>query len=67
MTRPWAVTILAGLILAATAACGSSTIHPPAPSLGTVVNLTVPPDIANLPLTKANGTTTTWPPITASR
>lgn len=59
MTRPWAVTILAGLILAATAACGSSTIHPPAPSLGTVVNLTVPPDIANLPLTKANGTTTT--------
>jgi protein SCO1/2 len=40
------------------AACGSSVKAPP-PSLGSVVTFNVPAAIANIPLTEANGTTTT--------
>jgi protein SCO1/2 len=40
------------------AACGSS-VKPPPPSLGSVVSFNIPPDIANIPLTEANGSTTT--------
>lgn len=46
-------------ILGTLAACGGGSIKPPPPSLGTVVDFTVPAAIANIPLTEANGTTTT--------
>lgn len=50
------------VLFAALAACGgnaNSAVPPPPPSLGQVVNSTLPAAIANLPLTEANGTTTT--------
>jgi protein SCO1 len=47
-------------VLATLSACGgSSSVAPPPPSLGTVVDFTVPASIRNLPLTEANGSTTT--------
>jgi cytochrome oxidase Cu insertion factor (SCO1/SenC/PrrC family) len=47
-------------MVAALAACGGSgAVKPPPPSLGTVVDFTLPADIQNLPLTEANGSTTT--------
>jgi protein SCO1 len=46
-------------MLAALAACGSGSVKPPPPSLGTVVDFSVPAAIQNIPLTEANGTTTT--------
>lgn len=45
--------------LAALAACGGGAVKPPPPSLGTVVNFTVPAAIRDIPLTEANGSTTT--------
>lgn len=45
--------------LAALAACGGGAVKPPPPSLGSVVDFTIPAAIRNLPLTEANGTTTT--------
>jgi protein SCO1 len=45
-------------MLAALAACGGGTIKPPPPSLGTVVDFPVPSAIQNIPLTEANGSTT---------
>ncbi|MGN6474028.1 MAG: SCO family protein [Mycobacteriales bacterium] len=49
-----AVVALLGL-----AGCGSSRVPAPSPALGQVVDVTVPSAIANLPLTKSDGTTTT--------
>lgn len=46
-------------MLVGLAACGSNSVAPPPPSLGTVVSFKVPPAIANIPLTKPDGTTTT--------
>jgi protein SCO1 len=46
------------LLLASLAACGSA-VKPPPPSLGTVVDFTVPTAIANIPLTEPDGSTTT--------
>jgi protein SCO1/2 len=46
-------------MLAALTACGGGRVDPPPDSLGTVVDFAVPPAIANLPLTKPDGSTTT--------
>jgi protein SCO1 len=43
----------------ALAACGGGSVPPPPDSLGSPVDFAVPPAIANLPLTKPDGTTTT--------
>ena len=59
MKRRFAPALLAAVLFALATACGSSAVNPPPPSLGTVVNLTIPPDIASIPLTKADGSTTT--------
>jgi protein SCO1/2 len=45
--------------LTALVACGGGAVKPPPPSIGTVVDFTVPAAIRDLPLTEANGTTTT--------
>jgi protein SCO1/2 len=45
--------------LLALAGCGGSAVKPPPPSLGTVVDFTIPAAVRDLPLTEANGTTTT--------
>jgi protein SCO1/2 len=39
-------------------ACGGSHVDPPSPAVGSVVDFTIPPAIANLPLTKPDGTKT---------
>jgi cytochrome oxidase Cu insertion factor (SCO1/SenC/PrrC family) len=49
----------AAMLLAVLAACGGGSVKPPPPSLGTVVNFAVPAAIANIPLTKPDGSTTT--------
>ena len=49
---------LAVLMLSLLAACGGDKIPPPSPSFGTVVDFVVPSSIANLPLTKPDGTKT---------
>jgi protein SCO1 len=49
-----AVAMLTGLV-----ACGGAAVQPPPPSLGTVVNFAVPASIADIPLTKPDGSTTT--------
>jgi protein SCO1/2 len=41
------------------AGCGSDPVKAPPPSLGSVVDFTVPAAIRNIPLVEANGTTTT--------
>jgi protein SCO1 len=46
-------------LLASLAACGGSAVKPPPPSLGTVVDFAIPSDIASIPLTGADGSTTT--------
>jgi protein SCO1 len=51
--------VVVAVMLAGLAACGGSSIKPPPPSLGSVVDFPVPADIENIPLTEANGTTTT--------
>ncbi|HEX3823844.1 MAG TPA: SCO family protein [Mycobacteriales bacterium] len=53
-----AASVLVIAVLGLLAACGSS-VKPPPSSLGSVVSLKLPDDIANLPLTEANGSTTT--------
>jgi protein SCO1 len=52
---------LAGLLamLATLTACGGGDVKPPPASLGQVVDFPVPAAIANIPLTEANGSTTT--------
>jgi protein SCO1 len=57
--RRWGGLAVVLAVVGTLAACGGSSIKPPPPSLGTVVNFTVPAAIANIPLTEANGTTTT--------
>jgi protein SCO1 len=60
-TRRWRVSALltAAAVLLGLAACsGSSTVKPPPPSLGSVVDFAVPAAIADIPLTEANGSTT---------
>jgi protein SCO1/2 len=51
---------VAGLAVAATAlsGCGGGHVAPPSPSLGTAVDIAVPPAIAHLPLTTSTGATT---------
>jgi protein SCO1/2 len=46
-------------MLASLAACGGSGVEAPPATLGSIVTFKVPPDIANIPLTEANGSTTT--------
>jgi protein SCO1 len=50
---PVAAAMLLGLV-----ACGGSAVKPPPPSLGEVVDFGVPAAIAHIPLTEANGSTT---------
>lgn len=47
------------LVMTGLVGCGSSKVPPPSPALGQVADVAVPSAIANLPLTKADGTTTT--------
>ncbi|HVT64354.1 MAG TPA: SCO family protein [Mycobacteriales bacterium] len=50
----------AAAVVGLAAACGGgSHVQPPSPALGTVVDFTVPPAIANLPLTTSDGKRTT--------
>jgi protein SCO1/2 len=58
--RRGGLAIASVVALATLAACGGgSSVKPPPPSLGTVVDFTVPAAIRNIPLTEANGSTTT--------
>jgi protein SCO1/2 len=57
--RRWGGPTVMIAVLGTLAACGGGAIKPPPPSLGTVVDFSVPTSIANIPLTEANGTTTT--------
>jgi protein SCO1 len=57
--RRGGLTVLVVAVLTGLAACGGGAVKPPPPSLGTVVDFAVPASIANLPLTKPDGTTTT--------
>ena len=50
---------LAIAVLGALAGCGGGAVKPPPPSLGTVVDFAVPAAIRNIPLTEADGSTTT--------
>lgn len=50
---------IAGVSIALVAACGGSKVEPPSPAVGTVVDFSVPPSIAEIPLTKPDGTKTT--------
>jgi cytochrome oxidase Cu insertion factor (SCO1/SenC/PrrC family) len=45
-------------MLTAVAACGSSSVSPPPPSLGSVVSFAIPNAVAHIPLTEPDGTTT---------
>jgi protein SCO1/2 len=49
---------VAALAIFMLAGCGEGKVPPPSPAMGTVVDFTVPPAIANLPLTKPDGTKT---------
>jgi protein SCO1/2 len=54
-----AVLCLVALSLSVLAGCGGSgTVPPPSPAVGTVVDFAVPQRIADIPLTKADGTNT---------
>jgi len=59
LSRRGGLLLSAVTVLALLAGCGGGAVKPPPPSLGTVVDFGVPAAIRNIPLTEADGSTTT--------